>query len=153
MSKEKQNKTGKIIHFGSIEEICHLKHAELDPSMQKYKGRIVFGGDLIKDQDGVFAILSEQGAHASRQEAARFVDIVARMEKCTGFNVDAIKAFNQMRLPPECPETWCSLPEHRWDPRWVGKFKNPVVRMRNNLQQWVGRMRDNMTVLSTRMNL
>jgi len=36
-------------HFGSIKALCHIKNYELDPSMWKYKGRIVFRGDLVKD--------------------------------------------------------------------------------------------------------
>ena len=63
-------------------------------------------GDAMKDEDGVMAVFSEQGASASRVEAARMLDAVARMAGCTGYNIDAIKAFNQIKLPPTEPPLW-----------------------------------------------
>ena len=71
-------------------------------------------GDIVKDEDGVYAVFSEQGAAASKVEAARFVDASARMPGCSGFNVDPIKAFNQIKQLDTCPPTWCSMPLHRW---------------------------------------
>ena len=29
-------------------DICHLKNAELEPEFQKYKGRVVLRGDIVK---------------------------------------------------------------------------------------------------------
>ena len=36
------------VHFGYLMDLCHLKHAELDPSLQKYKGRVVFRGESAR---------------------------------------------------------------------------------------------------------
>ena len=52
------------VHFGSAMELCHLKHAELSEEYQKYKGRI-FRVDIVKDEEGSYAVFSEQGAAAS----------------------------------------------------------------------------------------
>ena len=30
------------VHFGRLMDLCHLKHAELDKEVQKYKGRVDF---------------------------------------------------------------------------------------------------------------
>ena len=30
-------------------DICHLKNAELEAKHQKYKGRVVIRGDIVKD--------------------------------------------------------------------------------------------------------
>ena len=30
-------------------DICHLKNDELEPKVQKYKGRVVLRGDTVKD--------------------------------------------------------------------------------------------------------
>ena len=30
-------------------DICHLKNAELEATHQKYKGRVVLRGDIVKD--------------------------------------------------------------------------------------------------------
>jgi hypothetical protein len=114
-------------------EICHIKHAELNPKYHKYKGRIVMRGDAMRDEDGVMAVFSEQGASASKVEAARMLDAVARMAGCTGYNIDAIKAFNQIKLPPTEPPLWCMLPRHRWPKEWEGKYERPVVLQEYNL--------------------
>ena len=55
------------------------------------------------------------------------------MPGCGGFDVDAIKAYNQIELPDECPPTWCSMPRHRWPKEWEGRFEDPVVPMVRNL--------------------
>ena len=39
------------VHFGRLMDLCHLKHAELHQSVQKYKGRVVFRGDQGKDKN------------------------------------------------------------------------------------------------------
>ena len=34
----------KNVHFASLMDMCHLKNAELEPKLQKYKGRVVHRG-------------------------------------------------------------------------------------------------------------
>ena len=47
-------------------DICHLKNAELEPKFQKYKGRVVLRGDIVKDVSGAHdAVFTEQGSSAS----------------------------------------------------------------------------------------
>ena len=60
-------KEGKKAHFGTLMTLCHEKHAELfKPEDEKvYKGRIVFRGDIVKDESGYLALFSEQGASAA----------------------------------------------------------------------------------------
>ena len=38
-----------IVHFATLMDICHLKNAELEAKHQKYKGRVVLRGDIVKD--------------------------------------------------------------------------------------------------------
>ena len=41
---------GATVHFASLMDMCHLKSAELESKKhQKYKGRVVFRGDIVKD--------------------------------------------------------------------------------------------------------
>ena len=46
--KEAQKNNNKV-HFASLMGLCHLKHSELEPQFQKYKGRVVLRGDIVKD--------------------------------------------------------------------------------------------------------
>ena len=86
------------VHFGYLRDLCHLKHAEFDPSLQKYKGRVVFRGDKVRDETGYFAVFTEQGASASQMSAAKFLDAIARMPRMSGQAADAVKAYTQVSL-------------------------------------------------------
>ena len=44
----------KKVHFATLMDICHLKNAELEPKLQKYKGRVVLRGDFVKDDSGAY---------------------------------------------------------------------------------------------------
>ena len=56
---------GAKVHFASLMDICHLKNAELEAKHQKYKGRVVLRGDIVKDDSGSYAAFTEQGSSAS----------------------------------------------------------------------------------------
>ena len=40
--------SGATVHFASVMDICHLKNAELEAKHQKYKGRVILRGDIVK---------------------------------------------------------------------------------------------------------
>ena len=44
---EARNK-GRNIHFASLMDLCHLKNSRVEPRFQKYKGRVVLRGDIVK---------------------------------------------------------------------------------------------------------
>ena len=78
--------SGVTVHFASLIDICHLKNAELEAKHQKYKGRIVLRGDIVKDNSGSYAVLIEQGSSASQMTAAKiswisFPDCQVAMDK------------------------------------------------------------------------
>ena len=50
---------GATVHFASLVDICHLKNAELEAKHQKYKGRVVLRGDIVKDDSGSYAVFTE----------------------------------------------------------------------------------------------
>ena len=52
--------SGATVHFASLMDICHLKNAELETKDQKYKGRVVLRGDIVKDDSGSYAVFTEQ---------------------------------------------------------------------------------------------
>ena len=59
------------VHFASFMDICHLKNAELEAKHQKYKGRVVLRGDIVKDDSGSYAVFTERGSSASQMTAAK----------------------------------------------------------------------------------
>ena len=77
--RQRAIKEGKTVHFGSLMELCHVKHSELDRKYWIYKGRLVFRGDCVTDETGFYAAFSEQGTSASHRCAAKYLDAIARM--------------------------------------------------------------------------
>ena len=61
---------GAKVHFASLTDICHLKNAELEAKHQKYKGRVVFRGDIVKYDSGSYAVFTEQGSSASQIDSS-----------------------------------------------------------------------------------
>ena len=62
---------GAKVHFASLMDICHLKNAESEAKHQKYKGRVVFRGDIVKDYSGAYAVFTEQGSSASPNDSSK----------------------------------------------------------------------------------
>ena len=72
-------------------DICHLENAELEPKLQKYQGRVLLRGDIVKDDSGAYAVFTEQGSSAAQMTAAKVMDFIARWPDCDGQAADAEK--------------------------------------------------------------
>ena len=99
---------GAKVHFASLMDICHLKNAELEAKHQKYKGRVVLRGDIVKDDSGAFAVFTEQGSSASQMTAAIVMDIISRLPGCDGRAADAVSAYTQVKM--EMLQNCCKIP-------------------------------------------
>ena len=51
VTKEAQNNNNKVL-IASLMDLCHLKNLKLEPQFQKYKGRVVLRGDIVKGDPG-----------------------------------------------------------------------------------------------------
>ena len=89
---------GTTVHFASLMDICHLKNAELEAKHQKYKGRVVLRGDIVKDDSGSHAVFTEQGSSASQMTAAKIMDIISRLPGCDGQAAEAVSAYTQVKM-------------------------------------------------------
>ena len=86
---------GAKVHFASLMDICHLKNAELEH--QKYEGRIVLRGDIVKDDSGSYAVFTERRSSASQMSAAKVMDIISRLPGCAGQAADAVSAKTHVK--------------------------------------------------------
>ena len=133
---------GITVHFASLMDLCHLKTSELEPPFQKYKGRIVLRGDIVKDDSGSYAVFTEQGSSASQLTAAKVMDIISRLPGCSGQAANAVSAYTQVKMEDaptslkmpksECPDIWIRLPQHKWPKSW-SSTEDPVVLFERNL--------------------
>ena len=89
---------GRKVHFASLMDLCHLKNSELGSQNQKYKGRVVLRGDIVKDDSGSYAVFTEQGSSASQMTAAKVMDIISRLPECAGQAADAVSAYTQVKM-------------------------------------------------------
>ena len=115
--------SGATFHFASLMDICNLKNAELEAKHQKYKGRVVLRGDIVKDNSGSYAVFTEQGSSASQMTAAKIMDITSRLPGCDGQAADAVSAYTQVKMEDahkllkipksECPDIWIRLPRQQ----------------------------------------
>ena len=46
--------SGVKVHFASLMDMCHLKNAAMEAKHQKYKGRVVLRGDIVKEDSGSY---------------------------------------------------------------------------------------------------
>ena len=96
------------VYFASLMDICHLKNAELETKHQKYKGRIVLRGDIVKYDSGSYAVFTEQGSSASQMTAAKVMDIISSLPGCAGQAADAVSAYTQVKM--EDAQKWLKIP-------------------------------------------
>ena len=89
---------GAKVHFASLMDICHLKNAELETKHQKYKGRVVLRGDVVKDHPGSYAVSTEQGSPASQMTAAKVMGIISTLPRCAGQAADAVSAKTKVKM-------------------------------------------------------
>ena len=135
---EAWNKSEKV-HFASLMDICHLKNTELEKKHQKYKGRVVLRGDIVRDDSGSYAVFTEQPSSASQVTAAEVMDINSRLP---GLVVQAADAISQVKMEdaPQLlniqksnyPDIWTRLPRHKW-PKSLSSMEDPVVPLERNL--------------------
>ena len=74
-----EKKSGATVRFASLMVICHLKNAELEAKYQKYKGRVVFRSDIVKDNSDFHAVFTEQESSISRMTVVKIMDIISRL--------------------------------------------------------------------------
>ena len=90
-------KAGKHIHIGHLMPICSIKHWET-PSLRRYKGRIVFRGDAVKDQDGAVAVFQELSASPTTIHTSNSIIAYGCLPGHKTTQADAIRAYVQSVL-------------------------------------------------------
>ena len=116
---------GSQVHVGRIFEICVEKGSELpegDPG-RKYKGRVVFQGNQVRDQNFDYAMFDDLGSAPATMAAAKAADAFGIFHGHTIEQADAEQAYIQSKLGGT--PTWVRLPPERWPKSWAG-LRDPV---------------------------
>ena len=106
----------------------------MDNPLRKIKGRTVFRGDAVKDQNWEVALFQDLGSNPATLDASRFADFYG-IAPGHGLEVaDAEQAYVQADM--EGPPTWVHIPPEFQPPEWKVKFphiKDPVCRLQKAL--------------------
>ena len=127
---EGARKKGKKVHVGKVFEICVEKGSELPEGhkLRKFKGRTVFQGNNVRDENADTALFAELGSSPATMEAGKAIDAYGSQPGHIVQQNDGVQAYTQAIM--EGVETWVELPIDRWPKSWVGKYKRPVVLLR-----------------------
>ena len=107
-------------NVGLIFRIVVEKNHELpkhDPN-RKYKGRAVFQGNNVWDEEGNWAIFQELGSCLATMEAERCADAYVLMPGHSVQQADAEQAYTQAEI--DGTPTWVRLPHEQWPTSWAG---------------------------------
>ena len=99
--------------FGRVHELCFEKNPELAPDnpARKFKGRVVFLGNQVRDQNWEMAMFQELGSNPATMGASKACDCFASLDGNAGGQADATAAYTQ--ADSKGTETWVVLPRHK----------------------------------------
>ena len=121
---------GKTIHVGRIFDICVEKNSELPASdpRRKFKGRVVFGGNDVRDQNAEAAFFQDLGSSPATMEASKFCDLYSLLKGNDAQQADAVSAYTQATLDSANP-TWVRIPAYARPKAW-DHIVDPVCPLR-----------------------
>ena len=123
---------GEHIHLGELMPIASIKHYE-SPELRKYKGRIVFRGDNVKDQNGALAVFQELSASPSAIHSINSNMAYGCIAGHKTTASDALQAYLQADLQTK-HATWVLIPRELWPEDWHHKgYQRPMCRLIKSL--------------------
>ena len=116
------------VRFGSVFGFVVEKNTDLlvgDPR-RKFKGRVVFQGNNVKNQNWGNAVFADLGSSPSSMEAGRLVDAFGLRPSYEIQQSDAVQAYLQAKIRGK--PTWILLPRDQWLESWRN-MKKPGYRL------------------------
>jgi hypothetical protein len=126
---QEARKNGRVAHVGRIFDICVEKGSELpkgDPA-RKFKGRVVFQGNNVRDQNWEVAMFQDLSSCPATMEAGKACDFYGSLAGHVIQQSDAEQAYTQSKLGGD--PTWVRLPREQWPESWKG-MRDPVCPLR-----------------------
>ena len=111
-------RNGVVAHAGRIFDIVAAKNAELPKGHpgRKFKGRVVFGGNQVYDQNWEVAMIQELSSCPATLEAAKVADVYGICPGLGLLQADAEQAYTQSKLGGV--PTWVRLPREQRPSSW-----------------------------------
>jgi len=122
-------RTGTKVHIGRIFGIVVEKNTQLPigDKLRKYKGRIVFQGNEVRDERHDYAFFDDVASAPAALEASKSCDAYGLLFGNHVQQSDALQAYTQTDLGGEFV-TWVRLPREFWPAAWEKmNIQDPVV--------------------------
>ena len=123
-------RTGEKAHVGRIFGIVVENHPELPSGHPErtYKGRLVFQGNEVRDENAHYAIFSDLSSNPATLEASKNVDAYGLLPGNALQKADGEQAYIQAPLGGISGgvKTWARLPRDMWPKSFQG-LRDPVV--------------------------
>ncbi|MCP4242468.1 MAG: hypothetical protein GY772_18080, partial [bacterium] len=93
-------RTGEKMHVGRIFTLCFEKNYELEDGnpARKFKGRVVFRGNDVRDETWEAAMFEELSSNLATMEAAKAADCYGLVPGHEVWQADAERAYTQAKL-------------------------------------------------------
>jgi hypothetical protein len=122
----RSRKSGKKIHVGNLMTICSIKFHEMAQEYWKYKGRIVFRGDDVKDEYGAPAVFQNLSASPTGVHTTNSTIVWGSLPGHSVQVSNAIRAYIQSTLNSQ-HETWVLIPPELRPKHWAAR--RPMCRL------------------------
>ena len=122
---------GELIHVASVMAIASIKFWE-SPQKRKYKARVVFRGDAVKDSYGAAARFGELYSTPTNLQSINTAIYYGLMQGHCLRAADCTKAYLQAMLLTE-EDTYIILPPELWLDSWKGRYRQPTVKLNKAL--------------------
>jgi len=123
-------KSGEKVHVGRVFGIVVEKHPELPRGHpeRRFKGRLVFQGNEVRDENSHYAISSDLSSSLATLEASKNVDAYGLFPGSALQKADGEQAYIQAPLGGISGgvKTWARLPRDMWPDSFKG-LRDPVV--------------------------
>lgn len=113
--KNQAKQLGVSVHIASLHTLCGMKHWEQPIEQHKYKGRVVYRGDLIRNESDELALNADTATTPTALVVLNVALFFGACERNTMSLSDAREAF----LPAPLEEgTWVLVPFELWLDSW-----------------------------------
>ena len=119
--KSNARKKGVQIKLAELLTLCGIKHDELEPEHWKWKGRICYRGDIVRDAWNKILMFEETATTPTSLVALNVALWFASLPNHSATCTDAVQAFLQSALDDD-EKTWVVLPQELWLPQWHDRF-------------------------------
>ena len=102
----------------------------------------MFCGSVFKDNSGVSAVFYRTRLVCVPDDAAKLMDVIARLPGCDGQSVDAVSAYNSgkmrrrsqsgQKFTSQNVQTYGHPPRHKWTKAWEN-IEDPVLPLERKL--------------------